>query len=299
MNKIHFKTRTEEYPFIHEHIKGNLYTDKKIICYVDDLPPNNINKKIDEIWVFIQVESYYILGHIYQKIYEYNFDVVLTFTTGYYNKLNTYKFLPYNKVYWVRPGIHFIENLNLPDLSPIKYSVKDKKTQVSMICGEKNWAPGHIFRRKVWEYQENMTFPKKFMYSHNYGDLKIFSENKKINHSKDKTELFIDSMFHIAIENNKANDYFTEKLIDCFVSKTIPIYYGCPNIGDYFDVKGMIIINDINDINNLNDTISKKFYEDRISYIEANYNRVLNRPSFKQQFIKIIGDKYNIKIIEK
>ncbi len=57
-------------------------------------------------------------------------------------------------------------------------------------------------------------------------NLKIFDDNKKISHSKDKTELFIDSMFHIAIENNQAIDYFTEKLIDCFVSKTIV----CPSI---------------------------------------------------------------------
>ena len=63
------------------------------------------------------------------------------------------------------------------------------------------------------------------MYSHSNEGLKIFEDNKKISHSKDKTELFIDSMFHIAIENNKAINYFTEKLIDCFVSKTIPIYW--------------------------------------------------------------------------
>ena len=144
-----------------------------------------------------------------------------------------------------------------------------------------------------------MTFPKKFRYSQNYGDLKLFDDNKKISHSKDKTELFIDSMFHIAIENNQATDYFTEKLIDCFVSMTIPIYYGCPNIGDYFDIRGMIIVNDMNDINNLNNIISEKFYKDRITFIEDNYCRVLNRPSFKEQFIQIMNKKYEINIEER
>lgn len=299
MNKINFLSSTQEYPFIHEHIKGNLYTDKKIICYVDDLPPKNINKNPDEIWIFIQVESYYILGHIYQQIYNYDFDIVLTFTNGFYNKPNTYKFLPYNKVYWISPGYHFIQNLNLPHLNPIKYLPRDKKLQVSMLCGEKNYAPGHIFRRQVWESQEKMIFPKKFMHSQNYGDLKIFNDNKKISDGKDKTELFVDSMFHIAIENNQDIDYFTEKLIDCFVSLTIPIYYGCPNIGDYFDLKGMIIINNINDLNNLNNIISEKYYQDRIAFIEDNYARVLNRLSFKEQFVKIVEDKYCINIIEK
>jgi hypothetical protein len=115
----------------------------------------------------------------------------------------------------------------------------------------------------------------------------------------DKTELFIDSMFHITIENNKADDYFTEKLIDCFVSMTIPIYYGCPNIGAYFNIRGMIIINDINDIEYLNNNLSEKFYSDRISYVEENYGRVLDSLSFKEQFINIVENKHNLKIIEK
>jgi hypothetical protein len=298
MNKIEFRSGNSEYEFIKEHIEKELYTNKKIICYVDSLPPENIKKKNDEIWVFIQVESYYILSHIYSEVKNYPFDVFLMFTTCV-NRPGFYKFFPYNKVYWIKPGYHFIKNLNLPNLSPIKYLPRDKKLFVSMLCGEKNWAPGHQFRRKIWDYQKNMTFPKKFRYSQNYGDLKLFDDNKKISHSKDKTELFIDSMFHIAIENNQATDYFTEKLIDCFVSMTIPIYYGCPNIGDYFDIRGMIIVNDMNDINNLNNIISEKFYKDRITFIEDNYCRVLNRPSFKEQFIQIMNKKYEINIEER
>eukprot|EP00620_Florenciella_sp_RCC1587_P021099 CAMPEP_0182561832 /NCGR_PEP_ID=MMETSP1324-20130603/4262_1 /TAXON_ID=236786 /ORGANISM="Florenciella sp., Strain RCC1587" /LENGTH=60 /DNA_ID=CAMNT_0024774579 /DNA_START=220 /DNA_END=399 /DNA_ORIENTATION=+ len=51
-------------------------------------------------------------------------------------------------------------------------------------------------------------------------------------------------MFHIAIENVKSNGYFTEKLLDCFLTRTVPLYWGCPNIGEYFEVEGMIIIDD-------------------------------------------------------
>ena len=168
-----------------------------------------------------------------------------------------------------------------------------------MLCGHKNWAPGHQLRRNFWNNQNKIIAPKKFMYSNNKEDLQIFENNQKISHEKDKTELFIDSMFHITIENNKADDYFTEKLIDCFISMTIPIYYGCPNIGDYFNIRGMIIINDINDIEYLNNNLSEKFYSDRISYVEENYGRVLDSLSFKEQFINIVENKHNLKIIER
>ena len=40
--------------------------------------------------------------------------------------------------------------------------------------------------------------------------------------------------YSIAIENNCINNYFSEKFTDCILAWTIPIYYGCPNIGKYF-----------------------------------------------------------------
>lgn len=296
MNKIIFKGGLNNYEFIHEHIKGHLYTNKKIVVFIDGLPVQEKNK--DEIWIFIQVESYYVLGYLYSDLHKYEFDMILTFIDGWYNKKKYFKFFPYNKVYWVKPDFNLKENLNLPNVSPIAYKICDKKFQISMLCGSKNWCPGHIFRRECWNYQNKIEIPKKFMYSHSNEGLKIFEDNKKISHSKDKTELFIDSMFHIAIENNKAINYFTEKLIDCFVSKTIPIYWGCPNIGDFFNLDGMIILDNIKDLKLINN-LSKQFYIDRIEFIEDNYNRVLNRPSFKEQFISIVGDEYDIDIIEK
>ena len=49
-------------------------------------------------------------------------------------------------------------------------------------------------------------------------------------------------MFHVALENVRQCNYFTEKLLDCFLTRTVPIYWGCPNIADYFDTDGMLII---------------------------------------------------------
>jgi hypothetical protein len=45
----------------------------------------------------------------------------------------------------------------------------------------------------------------------------------------------------IIIENNQEKEYYTEKLLDCMLCNTMPIYWGCPNIGEYFDTKGLII----------------------------------------------------------
>jgi hypothetical protein len=34
--------------------------------------------------------------------------------------------------------------------------------------------------------------------------------------------------------------YFTEKLIDCFLMETVPVYWGCPGIGSIFDERGIL-----------------------------------------------------------
>jgi len=41
--------------------------------------------------------------------------------------------------------------------------------------------------------------------------------------------------FSIAIENCVERDYFSEKITDCFLTNTTPIYYGCPDIKRFFN----------------------------------------------------------------
>jgi hypothetical protein len=51
--------------------------------------------------------------------------------------------------------------------------------------------------------------------------------------------------YALAIENHSSRYYWTEKLMDCFLAWTMPIYYGCTNIDDYFPPEAIIKI-DIN-----------------------------------------------------
>ena len=80
-------------------------------------------------------------------------------------------------------------------------------------------------------------------------------------------------MFSIVIENTKQDYYFTEKLIDALLTGTVPIYYGCPSIGDFFNTKGMIIVDNVNDFMNAIDTLNNDKYESMIPYIKDNFER--------------------------
>jgi hypothetical protein len=48
----------------------------------------------------------------------------------------------------------------------------------------------------------------------------------------------------IAIENSIEPQYNTEKIYDCYLAKTVPIYYGDPSISNDFDINSMVLMED-------------------------------------------------------
>jgi hypothetical protein len=87
-------------------------------------------------------------------------------------------------------------------------------------------------------------------------------------------------MFHVAIENCRESNYFSEKIIDCFMTKTVPIYWGCPNIGDYFDTNGMIIFNNLNELHSILGKLTIDDYNNKIDILENNYKTAKNYSFF-------------------
>ena len=51
---------------------------------------------------------------------------------------------------------------------------------------------------------------------------------------KCKLRGLIDYEYSIVLENCQQKNYWTEKLADAYLSWNIPLYWGCPNISDYF-----------------------------------------------------------------
>jgi hypothetical protein len=138
-------------------------------------------------------------------------------------------------------------------------AIKDKKFEVSFICGSKNMIEGHQQRQKIYSKQSQIKIPIKWFYT--------TTEPKDI--------CFESSMFHIAVENSQNKNYFTEKIIDTFLSKTLPIYWGCPNIGEYFDDRGIIIFNNEDELVDIINSLTEEDYHSRKEYIEKNAQTAL------------------------
>ena len=77
----------------------------------------------------------------------------------------------------------------------------------------------------------------------------------------------VDYRFSIAIENDDTDCYFSEKLIDCFLTSTIPIYWGSKDVSKIFNDDGIIWLEDIK---NLND-YDENYYTKKENAIKENY----------------------------
>lgn len=156
------------------------------------------------------------------------------------------------------------------------YQFPPKKFGVSTLVGGKTNSniPGYSLRHSLWDRQSEITIPKDFYLSsqchYTGGD---YSNNLILASDLEaKSEMF-EPQYHVAIENTPINNMFTEKLLDCFQTKTIPIYYGCSNIGEYFNIDGIIVVNDVDDIVNACDRLTPDYYEKRTEAIEENYKK--------------------------
>jgi len=100
---------------------------------------------------------------------------------------------------------------------------------------------------------------------------KIEINNLKKKVLEEKIEVFKDFQYHIVIENSCYNNYFSEKIIDCFITKTIPIYVGCPNIDFFFDISGILEADNVEDILYFCKDLTPEFYLSKKKAIETNF----------------------------
>jgi len=80
-------------------------------------------------------------------------------------------------------------------------------------------------------------------------------------------------MYSIVMENYVDDYYFTEKILNCFATGTIPIYLGARRIGDIFNGQGILSFNSWEELVQLLPILSTQDYQSRSEAIVENYQR--------------------------
>ena len=132
-------------------------------------------------------------------------------------------------------------------------------------------------RHELLDRQNEIKIPKDFY--HTIGD-----RNDISNARLGKEHVFGESAFGICIENFSNKGWFTEKILDCFLMRTIPVYWGCSDINDFFDSNGIIKFENVDDCIVRLNQLTPEYYVDRLEIIEKNYQSAKNYLDFAQRF---------------
>lgn len=167
---------------------------------------------------------------------------------------------------------------NLPWIKPVE-EIPEKTKLVSMIASSKKMTFGHHIRHIIAEkYKDRIDLSGGAAGSSKIG--------VGASPWPDKTDSLIPYMFQIVVENDKYETYFTEKLTDCFAAGVIPIYWGAPDISNYFNQNGIITLTPEFDF----DTLTPELYYSKMEAIKDNLNRVKSLESSDDILYRLITE---------
>lgn len=168
----------------------------------------------------------------------------------------------------ISPVFHYCPNgSNLPWIPDSEYGVYAKSKLCSMVASPKQITKGHIIRHGYAERFKN----KLDLFGGACGSPRL-PETDRTQPWKSKMFGLKDYMFHVVVENDFYDNYYTEKITDCFATGTIPIYAGSPKIFEIFNMDGIIVLDEKFDINSL----TAELYQSKLAAVHDNLNRVIN-----------------------
>jgi hypothetical protein len=156
-----------------------------------------------------------------------------------------------------------------------------KKDTISFITSNSNIYPEHTVRLNFIEYMKSQSF-----------NFDLFGRG--FQPISNKFEGIYPYKYTIAAENYIGKDYFTEKIIDAFLSLSMPVYYGCPNITDYFPAEAMILV-DMNkpgeSLEKIKEAIATKAWDKNKDAILHAKELVLNKYQLFPMLQEVIKNK--------
>ena len=139
----------------------------------------------------------------------------------------------------------------------------EKSKLVSCVCSGLTMSEGHQLRLEIAQQLAES------------GQVDMYG--KAFNYIPRKIDGLKDYMFSFAMENSCYESYFTEKLHDCLLTGTMPVYLGAPDIGDFYNIDGIIVMgrDDEGSVVFNSEVLTEEYYYDHLDAVKDNYNRVL------------------------
>ena len=187
------------------------------------------------------------------------------FLDQFYTVITCRDDLNHSNLYRIHEFNHWHLNKTYEEVYNRERIVKTK--MISVVASDLTQLPGH---------KNRFAFVNKLI-GHFKERIDVFGRG--FNPIDDKWNALAPYKYSIAVENNKHKGYFTEKITECYIAHTIPVYYGAPDINDYFISESLLSIDitdyrkSIEQIENLLAidpylSIEEKIIDAKIKYLE-------------------------------
>jgi hypothetical protein len=213
-------------------------------------------------------ESRFIVPDVYDWLYK-NHEQLLG---KFYNKIFTCEETLLN----LNPNFVYCPNgSNYPWVRKNDWRVYEKTKTCSILCSHKQITEGHVYRHSVSHIASEYGFDtsEKFRFAP-MAHQTLWST---------KIDSLRDYMFHIVVENGRSNNYYTEKVTDCFTTGTIPVYYGTDKVLEDFDPAGIIVLTPGKE-REIFDSLNVDLYNSKLQAVQNNFDRI-NRLQLADDFL--------------
>ena len=158
----------------------------------------------------------------------------------------------------------------------------EKSRQMSAIASTRAHVAGHHARNAFIE-RVISEFP----------DIDVYGRGRPKS-LEDKWDGIAPYKYTIAIENGSTPDYWTEKLTDAFMGWSVPLYFGAPNIQDYFPADSFIwlpIDEPEKALDVIRDTLENDSWEDRLEAVSEARRAIFDRWGFAAQVTQAVVER--------
>jgi len=165
-------------------------------------------------------------------------------------------------------------------LKPEEELLSKKNRLLSAIGSREEFLPLHRIRTRLLDDLERRE----------KANIDIFGKGRR--YIENKSDGLDNYMYSIAVENSTLDNYWTEKISDCYLSLTVPIYFGCPNTNQYFPEESFIRLNwsDLEDgLNSVLESLSEADYLARLPFLLEARRRLESNLSFGYQIGELLA----------
>jgi hypothetical protein len=171
-------------------------------------------------------------------------------------------------------------------LNDLKSEDTEKEDKIVWITSNQKTSKGHTERMNYLERIKDLPFVELY--------------GRGIKPIDSKWEVLKNAKYAIAYENSQNDYYWTEKIVDCFLSYSMPIYFGCNSIDNFFPKDSYIQLdpNDKHSALFLKEIVKSNKWKENLNPISIARQLVLNEYQLfpflynQIQALEVVNGKY-------